>query len=80
MRAHLRASAYPEKESSGRSADVLDRHNPAAVKRTGLSFNLLRAYDNQVRDNFLKEAVVMAVVATIGMVWPIAHIFNSFVR
>ena len=80
MRAHLRASAYPDNERAARSTDVLDRHDPAAVKRTGLSFNLLREYDNQVRDNFLKEAAVLAVVTAIGLVWPIAHILNSLVR
>ena len=80
MHAHLRASAYRDKQHAARSANRLHSNNSAGAERTGLSFNLLREYENQVRDNFAKEAGLFAIIIAIGLVWPIAHVLNFFVR
>ena len=80
MHAHFRASAYRDKEHATRSANRLHSRNSATAKRTGLSFNLLREYENQVRDNFSTEAGLFAIIIAIGLVWPIAHVLNFFVR
>jgi hypothetical protein len=72
MNAHLRAAAYRDKEAPRNSAPD-SNGGQAGAAGIGSLPNLLRQYDDQARDNFMKEAPLFAIITAIGFVWPMAH-------
>jgi len=74
MNAHLRASAYDETKgrNESRPFSILTTGDAVARYRARSFLGLGRQYDTQARDNFVREAVLFALIATLA-VWPILH-------
>ena len=74
MNAHLRASAYGEREdgTEGRPVSSPTAEGVVARNRARSFLGLGREYDAQARDNFVREAVLLALIATLAA-WPILH-------
>jgi hypothetical protein len=62
---------YPDSERSSRPTGCLNSAGVAAMRKDSF-FNFLREYDNQMRDNFTKEALLLAFIAALS-IWPVIH-------
>lgn len=68
MTAHMRASRYraqKDREQKNR------KHSPCAPGKARAILSLGREYDAQARDNFVKEAVLFAVIIFVAIAWPL---------
>ena len=78
MNAHLRTAAYEGTRFEG-EAGALSRLTNGAARTAGRIRSFLhlgRQYDLQARDNFKKEAVLLAFIVVLS-IWPIIHAIKA---